>query len=180
MIGLSDNQLEIIMSEAEPLADETCQEFLERTAAAVAAALQVRGQINDDDVSAAVRLALRGLIENSAAWKNWNATRQDGQFDARLSAPGHGVPGACCPGPQNSGNGRIVSESFKCANLMNLSGILGVSVCWIATAARQMVRGTREYAVDLQQIRDALVQSGYPSSISRLKHLAYTAARLGR
>ena len=67
MIGLSDNQLEIIMNEAEPLADETCQEFLERTAAAVAAVLQVRGQINDDEVSAAVRLALRGLIENSAA-----------------------------------------------------------------------------------------------------------------
>ena len=88
MIGLSDNQLEIIMSEAEPLADETCQEFLERTAAAVAAVLQVRGQINDDEVSAAVRLALRGLIENSAVWKNWNATRQDGQFDARRDAPG--------------------------------------------------------------------------------------------
>ena len=88
MIGLSDNQLEIIMSEAEPLSDETCQEFLERTAAAVAAVLQVRGQINDDEVSAAVRLALRGLIENSAAWKNWNATRQDAQFDARLDAPG--------------------------------------------------------------------------------------------
>ena len=89
MIGLSDNQLEIIMSEAEPLADETCQEFLERTAAAVAAVLQVRGQINDDEVSAAVRLALRGLIENSAVWKNWNATRQDGQFDARLDATWH-------------------------------------------------------------------------------------------
>jgi hypothetical protein len=88
MIGLSDNQLEIIMNEAEPLADETCQEFLERTAAAVAAVLQVRGQINDDEVSAAVRLALRGLIENSAAWKNWNATRQDRQFDAQLGAPG--------------------------------------------------------------------------------------------
>jgi hypothetical protein len=88
MIGLSDNQLEIIMSEAEPLADETCQEFLERTAAAVAAVLQVRGQINDDEVSAAVRLALRGLIENSAVWKNWNAARQDGQFDARRDAPG--------------------------------------------------------------------------------------------
>ena len=85
MIGLSDNQLEIIMSEAEPLADETCQEFLERTAGAVAAVLQVRGQINDDEVSAAVRLALRGLIENSAVWKNW---RQDGQFDARRDAPG--------------------------------------------------------------------------------------------
>jgi len=86
MIGLSDNQLEIIMSTAEPLADETCQEFLGR----VAAALQVRGQINDDDVSAAVRLALRGVIHNSAVWKNWRyrnslPPRQDGQFDARLA-----------------------------------------------------------------------------------------------
>jgi hypothetical protein len=87
MIGLSDNQLEIVMSTAEPLADETCQEFLERAAAAVAAILQVRGQINDEEVSAAVRLALRGLIENSAVWKNWNATSQNGQFDARLGAP---------------------------------------------------------------------------------------------
>jgi hypothetical protein len=87
MIGLSDNQLEIVMSTAEPMGDETCQEFLERMAAAVAAVLQVRGQINDDDVSAAVRVALRGVIHNSVAWKNLNLTRQDGQFDARLAGP---------------------------------------------------------------------------------------------
>jgi hypothetical protein len=68
MIGLSDSQLEIIMDMAEPLAEEKCQEFLER----VAAVLQVRGQINDDDVSAAVQLALRGLIHNSAVWKEWS------------------------------------------------------------------------------------------------------------
>ena len=71
MIGLSDSQLEIIMSTAEPLAEEKCQEFLERLAAAVAAVLQMRGQINDDDVSVAVQLALRDLIHNSAAWKEW-------------------------------------------------------------------------------------------------------------
>jgi hypothetical protein len=89
MIGLSDNQLEIVMSAAEPMADETCQEFLERIAAAVTTVLQERGQINDDDVSAAVQLALRDLIHNSAAWKNWNrnSTRQDGQFDPRLVGP---------------------------------------------------------------------------------------------
>jgi hypothetical protein len=68
MIGLSDSQLEIIMSTAEPMAEEKCQEFLKR----VAAVLQVRGQINDDDVSAAVQLALRALIHNSAVWKEWN------------------------------------------------------------------------------------------------------------
>jgi hypothetical protein len=67
MIGLSDSQLEIIMSTAEPLAEEKCQEFLER----VAAVLQGRGQINDDDVSVAVQLALRGLIHNSEVWKEW-------------------------------------------------------------------------------------------------------------
>ena len=72
MIGLSDSQLEIIMSTAEPLAEEKCQEFLERLAAAVAAVLQAHGQINDDDVSVAAQLALRDLIHNSAAWKEWN------------------------------------------------------------------------------------------------------------
>ena len=82
-IGLSDKQLEVIMSAAEPLPEEKCQEFLQK----VAADLQVlRGQINDDDVAAAVHLALSALIHNSAAWKNWNQnslpTRQDGQgFD---------------------------------------------------------------------------------------------------
>jgi hypothetical protein len=81
-IGLSDNQLEVIMRAAEPLPEENCQEFLHK----VAADLQVRGQINDDDVAAAVQLALGALIHNSAAWKKWNQnslpTRQDGQgFD---------------------------------------------------------------------------------------------------
>jgi hypothetical protein len=88
MIGLSDNQLEVIMLTAEPLPEEKCHEFLER----VAAVLQVRGQINDDDVAAAVQLALGALIHNSAAWKNWNRnwlpTRQDGQgFGAPLAGP---------------------------------------------------------------------------------------------
>ena len=90
MIGLSDSQLEIVMRTAEPLAEESCQEFLERVAAAVAAVLNVRSQINDDDVSAAAQLALRGLINNSAVWKNRNSnslsTGQDGQFDAPPAA----------------------------------------------------------------------------------------------
>jgi len=78
-IGLSDNQLEVIMRTAEPMAKEKCQEFLQR----VAAVLPVRSQINDDEISVAVHRALRDIIRNSAAWKEWNQnsppTLQDGQ-----------------------------------------------------------------------------------------------------
>src|SRR3974390_490502 len=49
-IGLTANQLEVIMRTAEPLAEEKCQEVLQR----VAAILPGGGQINDDDVSVAV------------------------------------------------------------------------------------------------------------------------------
>jgi len=73
-IGLSDNQLEVIMRTAEPLAEEKCQEFLQR----VAAILPMRGQINDHDVSVAVNLALRATFPDSAVWKE-PPTRQDGQ-----------------------------------------------------------------------------------------------------
>jgi hypothetical protein len=88
MIGLSNSRLEIIISTAEPLAEEKCQEFLERGAAL----LQVRGQINDHDVSAAVKLALCGLIHNSAVWKDWSQNslplHQDEQgFEAPLAGP---------------------------------------------------------------------------------------------
>ena len=101
MIGLSDSQLEIITRTAEPLAEKSCQEFLERVAAAVAAVLNVRGQITDDDVSAAVQLSMRGLINNSAVWKNRNPnslpTGQDGQFDAPIAAlTTWRLLGACC------------------------------------------------------------------------------------
>jgi len=90
MIGLSDSQLGIIMSAAEPLVDEKCQEFLERVAEAVASVLQVRGQINDEDVSVAVQLGLRALLHNSAVWKDLNRnslpTRQSEQgFDEPLA-----------------------------------------------------------------------------------------------
>jgi hypothetical protein len=67
MIGLSDSQLEIVMENAEALAEDKCQAFLAR----VAAVLQKRDQINDDDVSAAVQLALRDLIHASPVWKEW-------------------------------------------------------------------------------------------------------------
>jgi len=90
MIGLSDNQLEIIMRVAAPLSEGKCQEFLERVAAAVAVVLEMRGQINDDDVAVAVQLALRSLTHNSAASQNWNRnrlpTREGGQgFDGPLA-----------------------------------------------------------------------------------------------
>ena len=64
-IGLSDNQLEVIMRTAEPPVEEKCQEFLQR----VAAILPVRGQINDNDVSVAVHWALGDMIRNLAVWK---------------------------------------------------------------------------------------------------------------
>ena len=82
-IGLSDNQLEVVMRTAKPMTEEKCQEFLQR----VTAILPVRGQINDGDVSVAVHRALSDIIRNSAVWKEWNQnsppTLQDGQvFDA--------------------------------------------------------------------------------------------------
>jgi hypothetical protein len=69
MIGLSDSQIEIILGTAEPLPDDKCQDFLER----VAAVLQTHSQINDDDVSVAVKQALRALVHSSAAWKEWRS-----------------------------------------------------------------------------------------------------------
>ena len=59
-IGLSDNQLEVVMRTAGPLAKETRQEFLQK----VAAILPARGQINDDDVSVAMHRALSDIIRN--------------------------------------------------------------------------------------------------------------------
>ena len=88
-IGLSDSQLEIIMCEAETMAESTCQDFLDR----VAAILQrVHGQIDDDNVSIAVRQALRELIHNSDVWKDWRQNslpmRESGErFNAPLAGP---------------------------------------------------------------------------------------------
>jgi len=97
MIGLSDNQLEVIMRAAAPLSEENCQEFLERAAGAVSAILQMRGQINDDDIAVAVQLALGALIHNSAAWKIGTGI---GPQRARA-----GRDLTCRPGPRNSENG---------------------------------------------------------------------------
>ena len=67
-IGLSDNQLEVIMRTAEPLAEEKCQEFLQ----SVAAILPARGQINDNDVFVAVHRTLGDMFRNLAVWKERN------------------------------------------------------------------------------------------------------------
>ena len=84
MIGLSDSQLEIIMSTAEPMAEDKCKEFLASVAEAVAPALQVRGQITDDDVSIAVQLALRALISNSTVWNEVKRRQNGHELDAPL------------------------------------------------------------------------------------------------
>jgi hypothetical protein len=96
MIGLSDSQLEVVMENAEALAEDKCQAFLAR----VAAVLQKRDQINDDDVSAAVQLALRGLIHASPVWKEWRRnslpSHEDGEeFDSRPSGLSVALTTAC-------------------------------------------------------------------------------------
>jgi hypothetical protein len=67
MISLSDSQLEIILGAVEPMPDDRSQEFLEK----LAADLRGRIQISDNDVSVAVRQALRLLVHKSDAWKEW-------------------------------------------------------------------------------------------------------------
>jgi hypothetical protein len=80
-IGLSDNQLEVIMRAAEPMAEEKCQEFLQK----VAAVLPVRGQVNDHDVSVAVNLALRATIPDS--WKESNQSSPPTRATRRRRMP---------------------------------------------------------------------------------------------
>ncbi|MGB8135742.1 MAG: hypothetical protein WCF15_03035 [Pseudolabrys sp.] len=54
----------------------------------------------------------------------------------------------------------------------NRCGILGVAICWIATRARgKMPRGKRQYPIDLQQIREALIMSGYSKLDQQAKAL---------
>ena len=89
MIGLSDRQLEIITCEAETMAERTCQDFLDRVAAILQ---QAHNQIDDDDVSFAVRHALRELIHNSDVWKDWKQNalpmRESGErFTAPVAGP---------------------------------------------------------------------------------------------
>ena len=87
MIGLSDRQLEIITCEAETMAERTCQDFLDRVAAILQ---QVHSQIDDDDVSVAVRQALRELIHNSDVWKDWK------QNSLPMRESGERLTATCC------------------------------------------------------------------------------------
>jgi len=104
MIELSDRQIEMIRENVEALAEEKRHAFLVR----VAAVLQGRRQINDDNVSAAVRLALRDLIHNSAVWKEWR----------RSSLASHEVEQECGASPSrprnrshNAGQARQLNQS---------------------------------------------------------------------
>jgi hypothetical protein len=63
MLALSDDQLTIVMTAARGLPVDKRSVFLER----VAARLQLRGRFTDRDFDDAVRLALRHLIQESAA-----------------------------------------------------------------------------------------------------------------
>jgi hypothetical protein len=63
MIALSDAQLKMVMAAASHVPHAKRAQFLER----IAAMLTLRGRFNDDDVGAVVRLALQGLVRESAA-----------------------------------------------------------------------------------------------------------------
>ncbi len=63
MLALSDNQLAVVMTAARGLPVEKRSVFLER----IAARLELLGSFADRDFDDAVRRALRGLIQESAA-----------------------------------------------------------------------------------------------------------------
>jgi hypothetical protein len=62
-ISLSDHQLQLVADAAARLSVEKRAAFLER----IGAMLTLRGRFNDDDVGTVVRLALQGLVRESAA-----------------------------------------------------------------------------------------------------------------
>jgi hypothetical protein len=63
MIGLTDNQLAVVMDAARVLPPEKRSQFLER----VAAMLKLKGRFTDSDVAKVARLALCGLVHETAA-----------------------------------------------------------------------------------------------------------------
>ena len=63
MLALSDDQLAVVMTAARSLPVEKRSVFLER----VASRLRLRGNFTNLDLDDAVRQALRGLIQESAA-----------------------------------------------------------------------------------------------------------------
>ena len=65
MISLNDVQLKLVMASASHVPIEKRSQFLERIAAMLT--LRGRGYFTDYDVGAAVKLALVGLVHESAA-----------------------------------------------------------------------------------------------------------------
>jgi hypothetical protein len=66
MISLNDAQLKTVMAAASHVPHEKRSQFLERIAAAMLA-LRGRGHFTDRDVGDAVKMALVGLVHESAA-----------------------------------------------------------------------------------------------------------------
>ena len=65
MISLNDAQLKVVMAAASHVPQEKRSRSLERIAAMLT--LRGRGHFNDDDVADAVKLALVGMVHESAA-----------------------------------------------------------------------------------------------------------------
>jgi hypothetical protein len=63
MLGLTDNQLRVVMDAAKTLPVERRDTFLQR----VGAMLRMRGRFTDSDVTDVVTLALTGLAHQPAA-----------------------------------------------------------------------------------------------------------------
>ena len=63
MLGLTDNQLRVVMDAAKTLPVERRGTFLQR----VGAMLRMRGRFTDSDVTDVVTLALTGLAHQPAA-----------------------------------------------------------------------------------------------------------------
>lgn len=65
MISLNDAQLKVVMAAASQIPHEKRAQFLERIAAMLT--LRGRGHFTDNDVADAVKLALVGMVHESAA-----------------------------------------------------------------------------------------------------------------
>lgn len=61
MLGLTDNQLRVVMDAAKTLPVERRDTFLQRCGAM----LKLRGRFTDDDVADVARLALAGLVQTA-------------------------------------------------------------------------------------------------------------------
>ena len=64
MLGLTDHQLQLVIDGAKALPVEKRDVYLQRIAAMLA--LRGRGRFNDADVADVARLALAGLVQQTA------------------------------------------------------------------------------------------------------------------